>query len=143
MPQLLDFEDSIILHPRGDDKLQDEPATAGREERRNKAPGYRRLPNFRDSPEALNEQRDPKTSMEEAEEIARLQLLLIQKKLHLAQLSRSAQKSRGPLSQSPKRSPEKSAVSQNRSARDGSVAPRPDEYAGERGKPLKWETLDI
>jgi hypothetical protein len=34
-------------------------------------------------------------------------------------------------------------VSQNRAARDGPVAPRPEEYAGERGKPLKWETLDI
>ena len=161
MPQLLDFEESIILHPRGDDKLQDEPAIAGREDRSNKTPGYRRLPKFQDSPEALNVQRDPKTSKEEAEEIARLQLMLIQKKLHLAQLSRSAardvesqrslpkstsrspQKSRVSLSQSPKRSLEKSAVSQNRAARDGPVAPRPEEYAGERGKPLKWETLDI
>ena len=106
-------------------------------------------------------QRDPKTSKEEAEEIARLQLMLIQKKLHLAQLSRSAARdvesqrslpkstSRSPqrlrvsLSQSPERSLEKSAVSQNRAARDGPVAPRPEEYAGERGKPLKWETLDI
>ena len=159
MSQLLDFEESIILPPRGDDKLQDEPVTSGRKERSNKTPGYRRLPNFQDSPEALNVQRDPETSKEEAEEIARLQLMLIQKKLHLAQLSRSAarevesqrslpksrspQRSRGSLSQSPKRSLEKSAVSQNRSARDGPVAPRPEEYSGERGKPLKWETLDI
>ena len=84
-------------------------------------------------------QRDPKTSKEEAEEIARLQLMLIQKKLHLAQLSRSAARdvesqrslpkstSRSPqrlrvsLSQSPERSLEKSAVSQNRAARDRPV----------------------
>jgi hypothetical protein len=46
MSQDLNFEEGIILDPWGDDKLEDEPATGGREERSNKTPGYRRLPEF-------------------------------------------------------------------------------------------------
>ena len=48
MSQDLNFEEGIILDPWGDDKLEDEPATGGREERSNETSVFRSesLPEF-------------------------------------------------------------------------------------------------
>ncbi len=162
MPQHLDFDESIILDPRGGDKLEGTPATGGGAELVNKTPGYRRLPDLHQSPQQQNVQPNPKTRKEDAEEIARLQVLLTEKKLHLEKLTRSATSRSPPKSRSrspqkprtspsnvrhhasPPKSPERSLASPQRSslaspsARDGLL-----DQGGERGVPLQWETLDI
>ena len=161
MPQHLDFEESVILDPHGSDKLDGAPATGGGGELVNKTPNYRRLPDLQQSPQQQSVQQNPKTRKEEAEDIARLQALLTEKKLHLEKLTRSGTSRSPPKSRSP--SPQKSRASppnirypasppQSRdrflaspqrssvaspSARDGLLD------QGERGVPLQWETLDI
>ena len=40
-PHDLELEEGIILDPRGDDKVKDEPSTGGQEERSNKTSGCR------------------------------------------------------------------------------------------------------